>query len=134
MPSRRRAGGGSTSGLTRASRSTSRRSSARFAALTELADTNAAEEPVWKEPVRGEYTDPAVVALSGRERLEGWRRRTWPPPPLSHLTGALPTRFGGGTPEAEMPASGWLAASPGVISGGTLAILAHIAFGCSIET
>src|SRR3954464_9885980 len=132
MPSRRRAGGCSTFGLTAASSSTSRRSSARFAALTELADTNAAEETVWNEPVRGDYPDPAVVALSGRERLEGWRRRTWPPPPLSHLTGALPTRFGDGTAEGEMPASAWLAASTGVISGGTLAILADIAFGCSI--
>jgi uncharacterized protein (TIGR00369 family) len=102
--------------------------------LAELADTNAAAEPVWKEPVRGGYPDPAVVALPGRERLQGWRRRTWPPPPLSHLTGAVPTRFGDGTAEAEMPASGWLAASTGVISGGTLAILADIAFGCSIET
>ena len=33
-----------------------------------------------------------------------------------------------------MPASGWLAASNGVITGGTLALVADIAFGCSIET
>jgi uncharacterized protein (TIGR00369 family) len=33
-----------------------------------------------------------------------------------------------------MPASAWLAASNGVITGGTLALLADIAFGCSIET
>ncbi len=33
-----------------------------------------------------------------------------------------------------MPASGWLAASNGLITGGTLAILADIAFGCSVET
>ena len=33
-----------------------------------------------------------------------------------------------------MPASGWLASSTGVISGGVLAIVADIAFGCSIET
>ncbi len=102
--------------------------------MTELANTNAAEEPVWREPVRGDYPDPAFVALPGRERLEGWRLRTWPPPPLSHLTGALPTRFGDGTAEAEMPASRWLASSTGVISGGALAIVADIAFGCSIET
>jgi uncharacterized protein (TIGR00369 family) len=33
-----------------------------------------------------------------------------------------------------MPASGWLLNSAGLIGGGTLAILADIAFGCSIET
>lgn len=89
---------------------------------------------IWQEEVRGSYPDPAVIALPGRERLQGWRRRTSPPPPLSHLTGAVPIRFGDGTADAEMPASGWLASSTGVISGGTLAIVADIAFGCSIET
>lgn len=84
--------------------------------------------------MRGDYPDPAVVALPGRERLEGWRHGTWPPPPLSHLTGAVPVRFGDGTAEAEMPASEWLSSSTGVISGGALAIVADIAFGCSIET
>jgi uncharacterized protein (TIGR00369 family) len=33
-----------------------------------------------------------------------------------------------------MPASGWLAASNGLITGGALAILADIAFGCAVET
>ena len=33
-----------------------------------------------------------------------------------------------------MPASAWLASSTGGISGGALAIVADIAFGCSIET
>ena len=89
---------------------------------------------IWREPVRGSYPDRRLIALPGRERLEGWRRGLWPPPPLSHLTGARPTGFGSGTADAEMPASGWLAASNGVITGGTLAMLADIAFGCSIET
>ncbi len=89
---------------------------------------------VWREPVRGSYPDRRLIALPGRERLDGWRRGLWPPPPLSHLTGAQPTGFGSGTADAEMPASGWLAASNGVITGGALALLADIAFGCSIET
>jgi uncharacterized protein (TIGR00369 family) len=89
---------------------------------------------IWREPVRGSYPDRRLIALPGRERLKGWRRGFWPPPPLSHLTGARPTGFGSGTAEAQMPASGWLAASNGVITGGTLAMLADIAFGCSIET
>jgi len=74
--------------------------------------------------VRGSYPDPRLIALAGRERLETWNRGLAPPPPLTHLTGARPTRFGSGTAEAEMPASGWLASSTGLITGGALAILA----------
>jgi uncharacterized protein (TIGR00369 family) len=91
-------------------------------------------EQVWREDVRGSYPDRRMIALPGRERLEGWSRGLNPPPPLAHLTGARPVRFGSGTAEAEMPASPWLAASNGVITGGTLAILVDIAFGCSVET
>ena len=68
---------------------------------------------VWREPVRGSYADRRLIALPGRERLEGWRQGLFPPPPLSHLTGARPTGFGSGTADAEMPASRWLAASTG---------------------
>jgi uncharacterized protein (TIGR00369 family) len=91
-------------------------------------------DEVWREPVRGTYPHPGLFGLSGRERLEGWRRFNYPPPPLYHLTGARPTGFGDGTAEAEMPASDWLLNSAGLIGGGTLAILADIAFGCSVET
>src|SRR5881396_3111906 len=90
--------------------------------------------PIWQQAVRGSYPDRRLIALSGRERLESWRRGLSPPPPLFHLTGARPTGFGSGTADAQMPASGWLAASNGVITGGTLAVLADIAFGCSVET
>jgi uncharacterized protein (TIGR00369 family) len=89
---------------------------------------------IWREPVRGGYPDPSVIALSGRERLERWRGGRSIPPPLFHLTGARPVNFGIGTADAEMPASPWLASSSGLITGGTLAILADIAFGCSVET
>src|SRR4051812_39200438 len=89
---------------------------------------------VWREPVRGGYPDPRMMALPGRRRLECWRRGMMPPPPLAHLTGAMPTGFGTGTAEARMPASAWLPSSSGLITGGALAILADIAFGLSIET
>ena len=89
---------------------------------------------MWREEVRGSYPDRRLIALPGRQRLETWRRGLTPRPPLSHLTGARPTGFGSGTAEAQMPASGWLGASNGLITGGTLAILADIAFGCSVET
>ncbi|MGH2926320.1 MAG: PaaI family thioesterase [Solirubrobacterales bacterium] len=89
---------------------------------------------IWREEVRGSYPDQRMIALPGRQRLEGWRSGLSPPPPLAHLTGARPVGFGSGTADAEMPASPWLAASNGLITGGTLAILADIAFGCSVET
>jgi uncharacterized protein (TIGR00369 family) len=90
--------------------------------------------PVWTEDVRGGYPDRRLIGLPGRQRLECWRRLLVPPPPLAHLTGARPTGFGTGTAEARMPATGWLAASNGLITGGALAILADIAFGCAVET
>ena len=89
---------------------------------------------VWREPVRGSYPDPAKLALPGRDRLAGWIRDGGPLPPLTYLTGSRPTAIGGGTAEAEMPASEWLVNSTGLISGGTLAILADVAFGCAVET
>jgi uncharacterized protein (TIGR00369 family) len=94
----------------------------------------ATETEVWREPVRGGYPDPAVIGWSGRERMRQWQLLAMPPPPLYHLTGAIPTKFGDGTAEAEMPASGWLCNSAGLIGGGTLGIVADIAFGCSLET
>ncbi len=96
--------------------------------------TASEETAVWRQEVRGSYPDPRMIALSGRQRLETWRQGLTPLPPLTHLTGARPTGFGSGTAEAEMPASGWLAAPNGLITGGTLAILADIAFGCSVES
>jgi uncharacterized protein (TIGR00369 family) len=98
-------------------------------------NAKAATEPeVWREPMRGGYPDPAIIGLSGAERMRQWRLQRLPPPPVHHLTGAMPTGFGEGTAEAEMPASGWLRNSVGLIGGGTLAILADVAFGCSVET
>jgi uncharacterized protein (TIGR00369 family) len=86
------------------------------------------------EEVRGGYPEPSLLALSGRERLTWLTRGRAPAPPLSRLTGAIYTRVGDGTASAEMPASGWLLNSAGVVGGGTLAILADVALGCSIET
>ncbi len=92
-------------------------------------------EAIWKEPARGGYGAPWMLALPGLERLQSWLREGLAtPPPLFHLTGARPTAVGKGTADSEMPASEWLLNSAGLINGGTLAILADIAFGCSIET
>jgi uncharacterized protein (TIGR00369 family) len=88
---------------------------------------------IWREPVRGGYPAPWVLGLAPSERLALFRRSS-PAPPLTHLTGAKFVGFGEGTAEAEMPASQWLLNDAGVIGGGTLAILADIAFGIAVET
>jgi hypothetical protein len=72
---------------------------------------------VWKEPLRGGYPHPGVLGLSGLERLRRFRSLGSPAPPLSHLTGAEPVRFGEGTAEAVMPASPWLCNSAGLAYG-----------------
>jgi uncharacterized protein (TIGR00369 family) len=91
-------------------------------------------EQIWREQPIGGYPDPAALGLSGHERLSRFARGEAPAPPLSHLTGARVAEIGSGTASASMPASEWLLNSAGVIGGGTLAIVADIAFGCSIET
>ncbi len=99
-----------------------------------MSGTDSVTGAVWREPARGGYPHPGVLGLPGMERLRRFRMLGAPPPPLFHLTGARPVSFGAGTAEAEMPASPWLLNSAGLIGGGTLAILADIAFGCSVET
>ncbi|MGH2950973.1 MAG: PaaI family thioesterase [Solirubrobacterales bacterium] len=89
---------------------------------------------VWREPARGGYPEPWMFSLSGAERYRAWSRGLGPAPPLYHLTGAAFAGFGDGTSEARMPATHWLANSSGLLSGGTLSILADIAFGSSVET
>jgi uncharacterized protein (TIGR00369 family) len=89
---------------------------------------------VWREEVRGGYPAPSMLGLSGRERLTWWTRGGAPAPPLTRLTGVIYTRVGDGTASAEMPASGWLLNSAGLVGGGTLAILADVALSCSIDS
>ena len=93
-----------------------------------------AAEQIWREEPRGGYPDPAVLGMSGLERLSRFARGETPAPPLSHLTGARVAEVGAGTASASMPSSEWLLNSAGVIGGGVLAVVADIAFGCSIET
>ena len=89
---------------------------------------------VWSEGAPGGSPAPRHAALSGRERLPWWTRGGAPKSPLTRLTGAIYTRVGDGTASAEMPASGWLLTSTGVVGGGTLAILADVALSCSIDS
>ena len=99
-----------------------------------MASPPAAPPEIWLEEPRGGYPDPAVLGMTGLERLSRFARGESPTPPLSRLTGGRIGDVGSGTATASMPASGWLLNSAGVIGGGALAIVADIAFGCSIET
>jgi uncharacterized protein (TIGR00369 family) len=89
---------------------------------------------IWTEEPRGGFPDPRLLSLPGRERLQGWARSRAPAPPLSRLTGGVIGEIGTGTASARMPVTGWLLNSAGAVGGGTLAIVADVAFGCSIQT
>ena len=57
-----------------------------------------------------------------------------PAPPISYLTGMHPTDVGLGAAAFSMPATEWLLAPQGLISVGTLAILADGPLGCAIQS
>jgi len=90
--------------------------------------------PVWLEPVRGAYPDLALFARPGIDQVRGFVNGTAPRPPISHLTGMLPTEAGHGETTFTMPASPWLLSPPGLIQGGALAVLADGPLGCAIQT
>ncbi|HEX6488940.1 MAG TPA: PaaI family thioesterase [Candidatus Dormibacteraeota bacterium] len=94
-----------------------------------------AETPIWEEPVRGFFIDPArFLKLSGlevmRDYLEGARR----PPPIHYLTGLIPTFVGPGAATFTMPVSDWLLSPQGVVSGATLGLLVDGPLGTTVQT
>ncbi len=99
-----------------------------------MSSTRATGKEVWRESIRGGYPDPSAFSLSGLDRLQALARGETPAPPLTRLTGAHLQRAGDGTATAEMPLSDWLASAAGVITGGTLAIVADIGLGCAIQS
>jgi uncharacterized protein (TIGR00369 family) len=92
------------------------------------------EEPPWGEPAPATYPDPAWFALSGVEQLRAFLSGSAPKPPIGHLTGMHLTEAGLGTASFAMPASRWLLSPQGLISVGTLAILADGPLGCAIQS
>lgn len=91
------------------------------------------DPPPWREPVRGGYPDRSLLALSGLEQLRGFLDGRAPRPPISHLTGMAPTEVGLAGATFAMPASSWLLSPQGVISVGTLAMLADGPLGCAVQ-
>ncbi len=88
----------------------------------------------WREPVRGGYPDPGLLGLPGVEQLRAFLSDGAPRPPISHLTGMAPTEVGLGTATFSMPASRWLLSPQGLISIGTLAMLADGPLGCAVQS
>jgi uncharacterized protein (TIGR00369 family) len=89
---------------------------------------------VWREPVRGGYPDPSLLALSGIEQLRASLDGRTPRDPLSHLFGTKLTEVGAGKATFAMPASPWLQSPEGVIPLGTIAVLADAPLACAIMT
>jgi uncharacterized protein (TIGR00369 family) len=91
--------------------------------------------PIWEEPVRGTFGDPAGLRLTGVERLRAMVGRNTSPPPIYHLTGLIPTEVGYGSSTFAMPITPWLQTTvPSVITGGILAFLADGPLGTAIMT
>lgn len=94
----------------------------------------AIEPAIWTEPVRGGYPDPRLFGLPGIEQMRAYFRGLAPAPPLSRLTGMLPTHVGPGTATFVVPATEWLLTPAPFISLGVQAMLADSALGCAIQT
>src|SRR3954449_3087809 len=88
----------------------------------------------WQEPVHARYPDRALFDLPGVEQLRASVHGDVPSPPISYLTGMRPTDVGLGTAAFSMPATEWLLAPQGLLSVGTLAILADGPLGCAIQS
>ena len=87
----------------------------------------------WKEPVRGAYPDLSLVAHSGVDQLRAMME-SGKAPPIGHLVGMALTEVGLAGATFSMPASRWLLSPQGVISVGTLAILADGPLGCAVHS
>jgi uncharacterized protein (TIGR00369 family) len=79
---------------------------------------------IWREPVRGGYPDPAMLGLPGIEQLRAFLDGRTRQSPLGRLTGLRLTEVGAGKSTFVMPASPWFASPEGVMTLGTLAVLA----------
>lgn len=88
----------------------------------------------WQAPLRARYPDRALFDQPGVEQLRAFVSGRAPSPPIHYLTGMKPTDVGLGTSAFSMPASEWLLAPQGLISVGTLAVLADGPLGCAIQS
>jgi acyl-coenzyme A thioesterase PaaI-like protein len=88
----------------------------------------------WREPVRDGYPDPGLFGLPGVEQLRASLSDGAPRTPISHLIRMAPTEVELGTTTFSMLASRWLLSPQGLISIGTLAMLADGPLGCAVQS
>ena len=72
--------------------------------------------------------------LPGLEQVRALLDGVTPAPPVSHLLGMTVTEVGLGAATFAMPATPWLLSPQGLISVGTLAILADGPLGCAVHS
>ena len=85
-----------------------------------------------EEPVRGDYPDPSLLALSGLDRMKAGFRQQMPAPPIHYLFGLMPVSAGAASVTFTMPASPWLQSSAGVFFAGTSALVADAPLGGAV--
>lgn len=88
----------------------------------------------WREPARGGYPPPASAELPGIEQLRALVDGAVPAPPVGRLMGMTLTDVGLGNATFSLPATRWLLSPQGLISVGTLAILADGPLGCAVHS
>lgn len=92
-------------------------------------------EPAWidTEPVRGGYPDPALLALSGLDRMRAPARRLMPAPPIHHLFGLRPVSVGPASVTFSIPTSPRLMSDEGFFYAGTAALVADAALAGAVQ-
>jgi uncharacterized protein (TIGR00369 family) len=89
---------------------------------------------IWEEPPIGSYPDPALIGLSGFERMRAFLEGRVPFPPIFYLTEIPFTNVSRGHAGFKMPASPWFANATGIIPGGMAAVLADAPLGTALDT
>ena len=92
-----------------------------------------ADTAPWQEPVRGSYPGLALLERSGIEQLRALMDDAIVPP-IGRLAGMELTDVGLAGATFTMPATRWLLSPQGLISVGTLAILADGPLGCAVHS
>jgi uncharacterized protein (TIGR00369 family) len=91
--------------------------------------------PPYQRPVQGAVLDQEIwQERSGLEVLRAHIAGELPPPPISHLIGAVVVAADEGSCAFSMPASGWLISPLGMVEGGVTACLADFALASAVQT
>jgi len=89
---------------------------------------------VWREPSRGSFANPAIVALPGLEQVRTFLDGRSPPAPVARLVGRRLVEVGEGSATMTMPASDWILGPKGRVHTGMLVFLADAPLLLAIQT